>query len=187
MNLRSGFSLIELTVVIAILAITASLVTVNFSSVRVRQELSKFAGTLRRAQSLALSGSGIQDNAVCGYGLHFLSQNQYILFEGRTASGLPCGLTSRLYKPGIDRIVETFTITAAGVVVENFPDVFFEPPDPKVYLADSSSFGSQTAVYVRRQGDPQCSPSTCLRLIVSTSGRIEITAAGSDEVLQRAQ
>lgn len=173
---QSGFSLIELTVVLAIVAMVASLATVNSSSIKVRQESAKFVSVLRRAQSLALSGSGIKDNEVCGYGVHYVNDGEYLIFEGRSSSGLQCALTQRKYKDGIDRVVERFNVSAKAIVVEQFKDIFFEPPDPKIYFDDVSNFGEEAKISIRRSQDQQCSQSIpCAGVVISTSGRIEIS------------
>lgn len=174
MKYSRGFSLIELTVVLAIVAMVASLATANSSTIKVRQESAKLISVLRRAQSLALSGSGIKDNEVCGYGVHFVSESEYLLFEGRSSSGLPCGLTQKFYKNNTDRVVERYNVAAKGVAVANFRDIFFEPPDPKIYFQDVYNFGEEEKIYIRRTQDQGCSQSTlCAGVVISSSGRIE--------------
>lgn len=174
-KLQSGFSLIELSVVLAIIALVASLATVNFSTIRVRQESARIVANLRRAQSLAISGSGIQDSAVCGYGMHFIRESEYVLFEGRSSGGLPCQLTQRKYKAGVDRIIESFDVSGRGVAIAYFKDIFFEPPNPKIYFDDVYNFGDEEKIYVRKQQDQPCSQSVlCSGVAISSSGRIEL-------------
>lgn len=76
-----GFTLIELTIVIAITVILSTIVTVNFLKLRTAQELSSTANDLvskiRQVQNFVLSGQVVANNLVADdYDLVFTANSQ---------------------------------------------------------------------------------------------------------------
>ncbi len=85
-NFKSGFTIIELTVVIAIVSIVLSVVISNFSTVVNKSDLNsgfqEFANVVRLAQNKTLSSENISQFGV--YLNTSVSPHKYILFKGAT-------------------------------------------------------------------------------------------------------
>jgi prepilin-type N-terminal cleavage/methylation domain-containing protein len=101
--LQKGFTFIELTVAIAVLAVLTTLSTVNLLTVRNRASISSASLTLLadiRAQQIKsisgdTEGSGVSSN----HGI-YISQNSYTLFRGNSYSqNNPTNFTITLESP----------------------------------------------------------------------------------------
>lgn len=178
-NRQAGFSLAEMLIVIAIVSILSGFLLMNFrttaSNKTARNQVSSVViSDLRRAQSMALSGTQKDGTIVCGYGLHYIDSQTYSLYA-KTPAGACSGLTTRNYASG-DLIVETRKITNTNFQIgAAFQDIFFQPPDPKTYINNSNTLSPPvtTAINLVLVGQ-SCSPSNCTTITVSTSGSIDI-------------
>ncbi|MBI2063346.1 MAG: type II secretion system protein [Candidatus Yanofskybacteria bacterium] len=179
MNNR-GFTIIELLVISAIIATFSVVLIFNFgvspeSETARDQTASVILSDIRRAQSMALSGSRFQGNLTCGYGVHYLDQNSYSIYAKVVpVSGLCSSVITRNYQAG-DMVVETKKLINSNMEIRSaFLDVFFEPPDPKVYLNNSYSLSaSPTVITVQLKNQQNCDQSTCTDISIYGSGQID--------------
>lgn len=180
---RAGFSLVELLVVLAIVSSLSVVLVFNFRSSKTnltaRHQISSvIIADLRRAQSLALSGARYQGQSVCGHGIHYLNAGSYILYAGAPEGGGPtCAAANRNYQLGTDFVVDTIRVdnsylAISGPVGGLFEDVFFESPDPKVYLNNIQSLTGSLDIYVVNRGEA-CVSVNCTTITVYGSGRID--------------
>lgn len=183
---ESGFSVLEMAVVTGMISILATVFLLNFrensTSTSARHQISSvIIADLRRAQSLALAGATWSGQIVCGFGVHYLDKDRYLIYAGAAESS-SCSAANRNYQSGTDFVVETRQVNhsrleISGSVAGSFYDIFFEAPDPKVYLNGNASLTvspTSTEIYVVKR-DESCLPANCTTVSVYTSGRINLT------------
>ena len=138
LNNKSGFSLIELLVVIFIIALISGSVAVSSwqgqNQSAAAGAAQKLAVDLRRAQIMALSGKLQGEVAPSGYGLYSAGANQYYIFYNINVNDIDYQSSSA--------IIETINLDKASLSPVG-SSIFFAPPDPKTYINGASS-GSQT-------------------------------------------
>jgi prepilin-type N-terminal cleavage/methylation domain-containing protein len=178
--LNKGFSLVEVLVATAIIAVLSAALLFNFGTSAKNktarlQTASVIASDIRRAQSMALSGARFGGNAVCGYGIHYLSSNSYQIY----AKAIPvtgCSTVStRNYQTG-DLVVEIKKLINKSMEFRSsFSDIFFESPDPKTYINNSASLTDPpTTITIQLIGQANCGGQTCTKVEIYTSGRINL-------------
>lgn len=164
----------------AIIAVLSAALLFNFGTSAKNktarlQTASVVNSDIRRAQSMALSGTRFGGNAVCGYGIHYLSSNSYQVY----AKAIPVGgcptVSTRNYQTG-DLIVEVKKLVNKNMEFRSsFPDIFFESPDPKTYINNSASLtDSPITITIQLVGQANCSGQTCTKIEIYTSGRINL-------------
>ncbi|MEK7151649.1 MAG: type II secretion system protein [Patescibacteria group bacterium] len=177
-----GFSLIEVLVMSAIVATFSVALILNFrsspkSGVARNQVASIIVSDIRRAQSLATSGARFQGNIVCGYGVHYVNQNSYLIYAKSVPSPSSCSSISNYnYQIG-NPIIETKYISNSNMEMRSaFLDVFYEPPNPRVYINNNSAInGSPTSIYIQLKGQQNCSTAPCAQISIFPSGQINLT------------
>ncbi|MBI2063839.1 MAG: type II secretion system protein [Candidatus Yanofskybacteria bacterium] len=177
-----GFSIIELLVITAIIATFSVVLILNFRSSPTsrtarEQTASVILSDVRRAQSLALSGSRYQGNLVCGYGVHYINPTSYLLYAKAVPASGPCfSVATRNYQAG-DPIVETKILINVNMEIRSvFDDVFFEPPDPKTYIDDEFDLeGSPSTITVQLKGQQNCGQKSCTKVVIYPTGQIDMT------------
>jgi len=158
---EKGFTLVEMLVVLAVMAVLSAVVIANFPQVRLQFALSRsayeFAQTIRKAQNLAISSVEYKDNngvtrQISGYGVFvdtgsFLGNKKYIIYAD-TYPG------NQQYD-GLDYIVETVDLAAneQGVVVKEVhhtpgkgASINFTPPNPVTTLTQLNAGESSVEV-----------------------------------------
>lgn len=180
MNNR-GFTIIELLVISAIIATFSVVLILNFRSsptsktARV-QTASVVLSDIRRAQSLALSGSRYQGNLVCGYGFHYVNPTSYFIYVKTVPVSGPCSsVATHNYQSG-DPITENKILINTNMEFRSsFNDIFFEPPDPKTYINNKSSLNIPPATLtIQLKNQNNCAQNTCTEINVFTSGQIDL-------------
>jgi len=178
---NNGFSLIELLVVMSIIATFSVALILNFrvsstnTSAR-QQAASVIVSDIRRAQTMALAGSRFGGNTICGYGIHYINSSSYLIYAGAD-EGLPmCSNTNHNYQAGVDFLVETKIIQNINMEIRSsFADIFFEPPDPRVYLNNNSSLAiPPVTITIQVKGQASCAVGTCTDIKIYTSGRLDV-------------
>lgn len=134
--------MIELLIVSAVtIVISISLIT-NFVDSQKNQSLNNsvalFDADIRKAQSLSSSTLQYQGQRVCGYGLHYISPTFYIIYAIPRPLGTNCLTLDHNYSSGRDLIYETVNLKTVNITMSAFSDIFFEPPDLKVYIDDKT-------------------------------------------------
>jgi len=179
--------MLELTVVMAITGILTFFLINNFpaSKIGLTDSANVLVADVRFAQSKALSGATFKGNSICGYGLHPDGNDpaKYILFAGpaRTAMGGDCSAYSKVYDDNSE-VWAIKTIVAKGVTFQKpFPDIFFEPPEPKVYIDGQPDIAQVAEIIIQSEDAVSCPPSSdkCRVICVYGSGRIEIAPNNS--------
>jgi len=133
----SGFTVVEMLVVISIITIITTTVIFNFRSARENQALERVAQRLafdiRRAQTLALSGVNFDDNR-CSYGIHIDAspQTRYTLFADKP----PCDGT---YTAGTDATIDTVALETGIRITSGAFDITFTPPKPTIFISGGTS------------------------------------------------
>lgn len=154
----SGFTLIEMLVVVAIVAVlSGAIVTSSFAGQK-RYDLARAAqqmsADLRRAQNLALAGKMQAGVSPTGYGI-YTNGNSYVLFYN---------LNPNKEHHGASVDMETIALPTNVSLAPTGASVYFVPPDPTTYIngasAGSLTFTLTNATYSKN-------------ITVYASGRIE--------------
>ncbi|PIR06105.1 hypothetical protein COY65_02445 [Candidatus Jorgensenbacteria bacterium CG_4_10_14_0_8_um_filter_39_13] len=147
----SGYTLIEMLVVVGILALLTS-ITVLYGrtgeeQVALFRSQAEIIGVLNRAKTLSLqiyfSSSTVEK--VCGYGVHFDTNNTFFLFKDLVNFPADCSTANHQYDN--NEQMESPRSLSKNLQFGNetsVTDVDFVPPDPKTYLNSSSSFPTAT-------------------------------------------
>lgn len=180
-----GFSLVEMVLVVSILSLFSSYFISNFrSSARnatARHQISSvMISNIRKAQSMALSGTQIGGSTVCGFGIHYLSQTSYLIYaKDPNPQGKCVGNVN--YNASSDLTIETQTVANPNFMIQwspgmgNRDDIFFEPPDPKTYIdnQDISQNNNPAVISVVLNGN-SCPGANCTTVTVYKSGKIDV-------------
>ena len=176
----AGFTLIEILIVTAILAITSIALVENFSTSRVNVDraANQLVSDLRTTQSYALSTRKTNNLFRCGYGVTRLSPTSYAIYAGSDSSSSNCQ-NNRNYNPAQNPIVSTKLFTYQTInFYPTFSDIFFEPPGLKTYINNVSSGNTPSEKIFVRIDDADCvnsfSNTRCRLICVYTSGKIEV-------------
>lgn len=177
-----GFTLIEIIVVTSIIILLSVSLISNFRPAATNktardQVTGIILSDLRRAQSMTLAGSRFQNAAVCGYGLHYLTSQSYIIYtvtDRNSANG--CTDENFNYQSGVDQTVDTRRLNNFSIEIRSsFLDIFFVAPDPKTYINNDGSIANTTPTTITLQiiGQAVCSASTpCSSIDIYRSGQI---------------
>ncbi len=154
---HKGFTLIELMVSMAIVAILAGTAIVNFSKNSdrdMKQERERLTSFLREVQNKAMAGdrSGITLTAnqkLCGFGVNQQGgstiQAYYIVAGNLDAD---CSTTANSYDS--TRKLEVLLLRNSVTVSGSFSDVFFLSPNGKIYYGGSDTFTSPITINLTR-------------------------------------
>ncbi len=147
----------------------------NFRGGQTKARLNRVSAALesqvRRTQNLAIFGTKFGGGIPCGYGINYVDGQTYRIYVGQRTSSNPCSNSNRNYSNGTDDIYEDIKLIDAGIVFKNsFNDLFFEPPDPTVYINNSRTPGSSVTMEVCLEDDQ----TKCKILTVDLIGRIII-------------
>ena len=172
-----GFTLIEVLVVGAIIAFLSTTLILNFSrtKINIEQGANLVMATIREAQSKTVSSTVYNGYNPCGYGIHYISSTQFIIYVGpNAATASPnCTTMDKRYNSTRDSILLTQTFTDLRTEIKSsFNDIFFLPPDPKTYLNNNASLsGSPINIQIGIIGT--ACPQDCRTISVYPSGKIE--------------
>ena len=163
---KSGFTLVELTVSVAIIVLISVLVLTNYrgfeSSLTVQSLAYEVAHALRQAQEYSLSVRGFGSDFQVAYGLHFersdpttfflyVDQNDNAMYDPPPSPPLPTS----------DAIIEIFTLRQGSTIVDlcaqkatlqcslSSLDVVYERPNPD---ANITSFDGLTRILRNSSG-----------------------------------
>ncbi|MFC1756942.1 Tfp pilus assembly protein FimT/FimU, partial [Patescibacteria group bacterium] len=172
-SIESGFTLIELMVVVFITVLMSSLTLVNYRESKIRHSLSNSAqiliSDLRLAQNLATSGVDLR-GTYCGYGLNISSGSySYFIYADITN---PCSASNHTYNDGdaIIQEVALFSGVRVGAAVPSPVDVFFEPPRPTTYINNDDTKGFSATIILEAERFPDIPVKT---ISVTTAGLIQ--------------
>lgn len=170
-----GFTLIEVLTVIFIISFLSVAVLINYRSSQDQAFLTRaaaaFESEIRRTQNLAVAGTDFSGVTPCGYGLNYKDNKTYGIYVGQLRGAINCQSSNHNYQSGIDLDYQDLKIIESGVVfINSFPDIFFEPPDPAIYINNNKSVGVSTTIQLCLEKDL----TICRNLIIDTAGRISI-------------
>lgn len=171
----AGFTLIEVVLYTTLIGMFSTILLLNLRGAQTNRVVLERASSavisdFRRAQNFAISGSTFQGNPVCGYGIHYLGPDRYLLYAGGENI---CATANRNYQDGTDFNVQTVKIIESNVKFKSsFQDVFFEPPDPKTFLNNSFSL-SAAPLLISIGFEGQNCPFGCKIIFVYPSGKID--------------
>ena len=166
----TGFTVIEMVVMLAILVLTASILFVGFPTLSGRTTVQRAARelglNLRRAQNLAIAGRALSSGEVPpAYGIYFdraAAPNSYIIFADTHPAGSPDG---RFSPPSSDVVVETGTLPRGVSFEEEFMvnlgfgqeekdelHIVFSIPEGLTSIRDDSESVQSAEIFLTGQG-----------------------------------
>ena len=177
-----GFTVVELLVVAAILATLSVALVLNFrigarTATARLQTASAIVSDIRRAQSMALAGRQYQNNVVCGYGVRYVSNVSYRIYAKPPPAGGCGALTNHNFEAGdFDAVTGTRGMVNSNMEMRGaFSDVFFKPPDPRVYVGNVTlPTSAMTAITIQTLNQTNCSGGSCTKVEVYNSGQIDL-------------
>jgi len=173
---QDGFSLIELMVVSTIIGILSVTVIFNFRGSGNRTALiqarQQFMSDLRRAQSMATSSTRVGGQVRCGFGVYYVDSSLYGIYTGPESQTTDCSAENKNYEVGRDSVYQGISLVSGNIeFLSSFPDIFFEPPDPKTYIDNMTGPSVDPIVIVLRIIGGRC-PDDCSSVVVSPVGLI---------------
>jgi len=149
----SGFTLIEMLVVMVIIGVLSTFVLTNYrgnqKKYALEQAAQKLVSDIRRAQNMAISGveiTGVCDesNSCDGYGLYVnMSDNFYIVYADKNGNFT--------FQPGPDATIETINLPDEIEIQDVLPlppkaHIFFKPPEPITFINGKDDVGESGAI-----------------------------------------
>lgn len=172
-----GFTLVDILVAAMIMMLMTGFLLANFSKARVNLSESSaiIIGAIRKAEAKAISSAlikGVGDPYhPCGYGIKYNDQYSVSIFAGP----IEINCTDNKYGSGYT-IIESIKLVDSRVEIKNisetFRDIFFKPPDPKMYINGTSNYGDSERILIGRTGSA-CDSQSCQTICVYGTGRIE--------------
>jgi type II secretion system protein H len=180
---RSGFTLIELMVVMAIIGILAATAMVNFGKNAdrdVRSEKDRLTSFLREVQNKALTAEkeGLTPTGkICGFGVHFRDSSTIQIYYVET-NDLDVGCEEDASKTNSSNAYSTAALFPGGSFIfknsvtadEALPlpdDIFFMAPNGEIYYG-----GNKVSVSVPPMNLTQGSSGVSIPIKIEQSGRI---------------
>lgn len=168
----AGFTLIEALVVAFIIGVLSTVILINYRTGQneaiLTRAASAFESDLRKTQNLALASTG---EVQCGFGLHYLDNKNYLIYAGHLGGAPQCKTSVHNFQTGVDTIYQGIKIIEAGLIFKNsFSDIFYEPPNPDIYINENKSLGTSQLIEICLETDL----TKCRSLTVDTAGRIVI-------------
>lgn len=167
---RSGFTLIEVLVVTFIIGILSTAILFNFGRSQENAILARaaaaFESDLRRTQNLAIASLG---EVQCGFGLHYVGNKSYLIYAGHLGGAPQCNTSVHNYQAGVDTVYEEIKLIERDVIFKNsFYDIFYEPPNPDIYINENKALGAFQNMEICLESDL----TKCRILTIDTAGRI---------------
>jgi type II secretory pathway pseudopilin PulG len=182
--MKKGFSIIEILVVISTIALASVYLMRSFSLHRtyIQEATNTVLADLVTIQTNALAAKNYNDVARCGYGIHFINSITYSIYvapQPAVDNGY-CSTLDRKYNDSgpvyiKDIVVSEEYITGFGPVEfdASFSDIFFEPPDPKVYVNGTYDVAGAPGKITIREIGQSCVSGKCRSICVYPSSKIE--------------
>jgi len=182
--MKNGFTLIELLVVITMVAFVTIFMLQNFSATRVylNESIDVVLSDIRLAQTKTTSGANYGGISRCGYGIHYIDSNSYLIYvaPGPHIDNAFCSTLNRNYNDSgpvsvMDIIVETKDLFNDDLrFISSFNDIFFEPPDPRTYIGGNHNLSDPPEKIIIGEMGQSCNQSRCRNICVYPSGKIEV-------------
>ena len=175
---QTGFTLVELLVVIGIVALLSALVTINWrgsqDNLALQRSAVKVSQDIKRAAELSLRGQSFScaTGSITGYGIYFdiASPNSYLIFadcnNDQTYNAGPAGdgvIPNAVAPLESGVIISAVTSSAVSIV--------FVPPDPTVTIKNGSGAALLSAQITLSL---QNNPSSTKVMTVNSKGVVSI-------------
>ncbi|KKR23948.1 MAG: hypothetical protein UT53_C0003G0013 [Candidatus Yanofskybacteria bacterium GW2011_GWD2_39_48] len=174
---ESGFTLVDILVAATIMTLMTGILLANFSKARINLSESSaiIIGAIRKAEAKAISSALINGTDgpyhPCGYGVMYNNISSVAIFSGPIEENC----TDNKYGPSYS-VFETIKLVDPRIEIRNisrsFYDIFFRPPDPRMYIDGIANFGSSERILISRIG-ASCDEQNCQTICVYGTGRIE--------------
>jgi len=164
-----GFTLIDILVAALIVVIMSGILLANFSKARINlsESSSILIGAIRKAETKSISSARYSDYHPCGYGIKYTDNKSIDIYVSGPVSDT-C-VDDRFNGSSI----ETIKLVDPRIEIRAiFNDIFFQPPDPKVYLNGVADYQSSLRILLGKIG-ADCNDRTCQTICVYGTGRIE--------------
>ena len=179
----SGFTLIEVIVVAGLMVFIASVLIRNFSGSRFNFDNVAYQvqADLRLAESHSQGFIKYNNTFRCGYGLTWINNTTYAIYTGRNATTSNCSSSNYSYSSAATTPRIKLSPVDARVDILSFTDVFFLPPDPRIYYGTSLIQATSTSlITLRKKTSTSCSTNNDCRFVcIYPSGRIEVYKSSS--------
>jgi prepilin-type N-terminal cleavage/methylation domain-containing protein len=180
-NREKGFTLLETLVVMAIIGTLTGIFIRNFSRGRLDLEraMNQMVFDIRDAQSKAINATHHGGSLRCGFGITYISQTSYRIYSSPVAHD-NCVTQSRNYDESTDPTLRDATLPLGVIIEAEFPDFFFEPPDPKTFLDDNPDAVDPITIVLKTTG-ASCglTPEQCREVCIYSSSRIDAGTIGT--------
>lgn len=195
-----GFTMIEILIVAAIIGVLSMMLVLNFrssgSNITARnQTIAAIVSDIRRAQTMAINSSTVAGSIACGYGIHYVpstDNNNYLIYAKPRPIGGCFGLTTRNYESAKDILIQNIFLANSNFEIKtnacpvgsdlsfagNNNDIFFEPPDPKTYLANNPPIYNKSILVTvgLKSGANNCSGDYST-ITVKSAGAVDVCTA----------
>ncbi|HEY4484318.1 MAG TPA: type II secretion system protein [Candidatus Paceibacterota bacterium] len=173
---NAGFTLIEMIIVALLVGVFSTFLLINlrgFSTNAVILERAALGvvSDLRKTQGLSIAGVSFQGASVCGYGIHYVDNETYLIYAG--GEGV-CSTSNKNYQIGNDISYQLVKIFEKNVEFKNsFNDVFFLLPDPKTYINNIFSLSASPLTISIGFKGLTC-PAYCKTISIFPSGKVDL-------------
>ena len=152
MNPKSGFTLVEILIILGILAILFTITSLNLSSTIPKNALdgavSALVSDLKQQQLYALTGASIGQNSSSDYGIYF-SGSKYTIFHGSTFNAND----SSNFEVAFDDL--NFSYNGLGSVIvfsKNNGEIKNFQPDANTIQISSTSVDKTKSIIINKYG-----------------------------------
>ncbi|PIR41260.1 MAG: hypothetical protein COV31_02545 [Candidatus Yanofskybacteria bacterium CG10_big_fil_rev_8_21_14_0_10_46_23] len=176
---NAGFTLIEILISLAVLAIVSASVLSNFGALSrsestIQRAALQFVSGVRSAQTQAVTTTDVRGDIPCGYGVHYEDGNSAFVFVSPKPFTGSCATQNRNYSASSDQIHQTIVFSDKNIEIKSaFADIFFEPPDPRTYINNNYSADGYEDISLGFGGF-NCGEAPCKTIRIYNSGRIDV-------------
>jgi prepilin-type N-terminal cleavage/methylation domain-containing protein len=169
--MKKGFTLIELLITVALITIVTSFLLINYPGLNkafsLQRSVSKLSQDIRKIEERSVSMVEISGNPPEGYGIHIDEESYSYKLSAYDKNGNWSATDTWEETINIEDEIKIGELKKGDATVASL-DIVFEPPDPTVWVNNSSSSSSTIEVYI--ENDSSKSES----IFINSSGLITV-------------